>query len=189
MSGSLPPRLVAPLALVVLTACVTPPGASPPAPRVSDELRRARAFDQQGVNAFAAGRYHDALLYFDAAFAHGGPPSERWNAAKCHLHVDESEQGEADLVAYLALPGLTADDKREATALLETLRSRPSMLTVTSVPLDRPVFVDGRRVGVTPISVAVSPGEHVVLVDRVEARDERHMVARLGRAVLVEARP
>lgn len=173
-------------------ACLLVVGCLPihSAPRVSEELRRARAFDQQGVNAFASGRYHDALLYFDAAFAHGGPPSERWNAAKCHLHVDETEEAEADLVAYLALAGITADDRREAEALLTAIRSRPSMLTVTSMPLDRPVMLDGRRLGTTPVSVAVAPGEHVIVVDRgAEGREERRAVARLGRAVIVEFRP
>jgi hypothetical protein len=173
--------------MLLLGACRQAP---PAAPRLSEDLRRARAFDQQGVNAFAAGRYHDAILYFDAAAAHGGPPSERWNSAKCHLHLDEAEQAEADLVLYLTLPGLGADDRREGAALLDALRSRPSMLSVSSVPLDRMVLVDGRRVGVTPVSVAVTPGEHAVVVDLApEVREERKVVAHLGRAVIVEIRP
>ena len=177
------------LACVALLASACVPAARP-GPPVPDGMRRARVFDQQGVTAFAAGRYHDALLYFDAAFAHGGPPTERWNSAKCHLHVDEPEQAEADLVVYLGLAGLTGDDRREALSVLGEIRSRPSMLTVTSVPLGCPASIDGRRIGMTPVSRAVSPGEHLVAVDRTPgSREERHVTARLGRAVIVEISP
>jgi hypothetical protein len=191
------PRLGLDALALLLAACRAPvPASSSPAspaaptPHLSDELRRARAFDQQGVLAFEAGRYHDALLYFDAAFAHGGPPSERWNSAKCHLHLDEPDQAETDLTAYLALSGLSPDDKREAESALEGIRRRPSTLTVISTPLGLPVTVGGRRLGVTPLSVQVYPGEHIVVVERDPgARDERRVTARLGRAIIVEARP
>jgi len=188
------------VATALLLAACTRPAASggrsaavvsaAPAPHVSDAIRSARAFDQQGVLAFEAGRYHDALVYFDAAFAHGGPPSERWNSAKCHLHLDEPEQAEADLTAYLALSGLSADDRREATATLEGVRQRPSTLTVVSTPLGLSVTVGGRRIGVTPVSLPLSPGEHVVVVEREGGAHEEHRVsAHLGRAIVVEAHP
>jgi hypothetical protein len=176
--------------LFLLAACSHPAPHAAASLQVSDELRRARAFDQQGVLAFEAGRYHDALAYFDAAASHGGPPSERWNSAKCHIHLDEPEQAEADLVAYIGLIGLTAEDKREAEATLDALRRKPSMLTITSTPLGLAARVDGHHVGVTPVTVQVSPGEHLVVVERdASARDARHVTAHLGHAVLVEARP
>jgi hypothetical protein len=156
----------------------------------TEALRAARALDQQGVLAFQAGRYHDALLYFDAAFAHSGPPSERWNAAKCHLRLDEPAQAEAALVEYIGLPGITADDRREAEAAVEALRRRSSSLTVLSVPLGLPVSVDGRRLGVTPFTTSVAPGDHVVLVERApDARQEGSVTSRFGRSILVEAHP
>jgi hypothetical protein len=163
------------------------PATRPPVP---EDVRGARALDQQGVAAFEAGRYHDALLYFDAAYAHGGPPSERWNAAKCHLHLDEPVQAEAVLVEYLALAGLTSDDRREAAALLDGIRRRPSTLTVMSAPLGLAVSVDGKHVGATPVTTVVQPGEHTVVVERPpEGRQERPFTARYGRAILVEAHP
>jgi hypothetical protein len=154
------------------------------------EIYGARALDQQGVLAFEAGRYHDAILFFDAAYAHGGPPSERWNSAKCHLRLDEPFQAESVLTEYLSLPGLTSEDRREATATLDELRRRPSTLTVLSTPLGLPVVVDGRRVGVTPVTTWVAPGDHFLVVDRPpDVHMERPFTARFGRAVLVEGRP
>jgi hypothetical protein len=176
--------------LLLLVAACVPPHAAGSAPRVSDELASARAFDQQGVLAFEAGRYRDALLYFQAAFTHGGPSSERWNTAKCYLRLDEPEEAETELVAYLALAGLTPDDAREGGTALDGLRRRSSTLTVTSTPLRLAVRVDGRHVGSTPVSLQVVPGEHVVVVDRdATTHDARRASAHLGRAIVVEAKP
>ncbi len=156
----------------------------------AESVGEARALDQQGVLAFEAGRFHDAILYFDAAFEHWGPPSERWNSARCHLRLDEPAQAEAALVEYMGLPGLTSDDRREAETALDAIRHRPSMLTVMSVPLGLAVFVDGRRSGVTPMTVPVAAGDHVVVVERApDARQERSFTARFARAILVEGRP
>jgi hypothetical protein len=157
---------------------------------VEGALASARAFDQQGVLAFEAGRYHDALLYFQAALAHGGPSSERWNAAKCYLRLDQPEEAESELVAYLALPGLGPDDAREGAAALDGLRRQSSTLTVISTPLRLAVRLDGRHVGATPLSIQVPPGEHVVVVDRdASTHDARRINAHLGRAIIVEATP
>ena len=174
-------------------ACI-PPAQSAATVKVTssqgDDVRGARSRDQQGVLAFEVGRYHDALLYFEAAFAHGGPPSERWNAAKCHLRLDEPAQAEAALVEYLSLPGLTAQDRQEATVTLESIRKKSSTLTVLSVPLGLPVVVDGASLGVTPVTTTVLPGEHLLIVGRTpETRQERPITARYGRAILVEAHP
>lgn len=185
--ASLCARLFVGAALPLVVACGLryPTSAVP----LSDELRRARAFDREGVVAFEARRYHDAIAYFEAALSNGGPPSERWNTAKCHLRLDEPEQAEADLRSYLTLSGLTAEDRREADALLDTILRRPSELTVTSVPLGLPVALDGRSLGTTPVSAWVAAGEHLVLTERGASRDERRVAAHHGHAILVELKP
>jgi hypothetical protein len=185
--------LLAAMIAASLAACIPPTTFASNvkvASSLGDDVRGARSLDQQGVLAFEAGRYHDALLYFEAAFAHGGPPSERWNAAKCHLRLDEPAQAEAALVEYLSLPGLTAQDRQEATVTLESIRRKSSTLTVLSVPLGLPVVVDGSSIGVTPVTTSVLPGEHLLVVGRTpETRQERPLTARYGRAILVEAHP
>ncbi len=169
-------------------ACTLPPARS--AAPATESVRTARFLDQQGVLAYEAGRYHDALIYFEAALAHGGPASERWNAAKCHLRLDEPEKADADLAAYLAMSDLAAEDRRDGRAELEAVRQHPSTLTVISTPLALPVWVDGARVGMTPLSVPLAPGDHVVLVLRgPDARDVHPVSARMGKAILVESNP
>src|SRR5437763_266058 len=55
----------------------------------ASRIARARALDQQGVRAYREERYKDAIRYFEEALRLGGPPSERWNIAKCHVRLDE----------------------------------------------------------------------------------------------------
>jgi PEGA domain len=150
---------------------------------LTEELRVARSYDEQGVLAFEAGRYHDALLYFEASLARGGPPTERWNGARCHMRLDEPVEAERDLAAYLASSGLSPADRREAETTLTELRRRPSTLTITSRPLGLPVTVDGRHVGATPVTTWVAPGDHIVVVSKGAAHN---ISARVGKSIIVE---
>src|ERR1700712_2107052 len=58
----------------------------------SRDLERARVLDQQGVRAYKEERYNDAIRYFVEARKLGGPSSELWNIAKCHVHLDQPEE-------------------------------------------------------------------------------------------------
>src|SRR5688572_754870 len=75
------------------------PGANPPSKH--DDLARARALDKEGAKAYGAGRYNDAIKYFEEAHRLGGPPFELWNVAKCYLRLDQPEQAADLLERYL----------------------------------------------------------------------------------------
>jgi hypothetical protein len=174
-------------ALLLAGCAATPTSTKSP---VVDSMKGARVLDQQGVVAFESGRYHDALMFFEASLAHGGPSLERWNAAKCYLKLDEPEKADAELSQYMTGSDLTPDDRRDGEALLYSLRHRPSMVTVVSTPLGVPVSVDGHAVGATPVTALVVPGDHVVALMRGPDVVDSHLVtARYGRAILVEAHP
>jgi hypothetical protein len=176
---------------VVLTLCVPPAAlAQGTARSKKDDLARARVLDEQGVRAYKESRYNDAILLFYEAYRLGGPPSELWNVAKCHLKLDQPEEANDVIEQYLTLPGLSEDDKKEAQAQLQELRTRPSTLTVTSNPAGALVTVDGRRTdgtSRTPISVRVQPGTHTVALDlQNHAPVSKEFEARFGRAVVVD---
>src|SRR5438876_11238475 len=95
-----------------------------------EEVARARVLDQQGVRAYKEGRYNDAIRYFSEAFKLGGPPSELWNIAKCHMRLDQPDQASEAYDRYLMQPGLSQQDKAEARSELEELRQRRSILTI-----------------------------------------------------------
>ncbi len=154
-------------------------------PAVLDE---ARVLDQEGVRAYKEGRFKDAIVYFEQALKLGGPSSELWNVAKCHLKLDEPEAAHDVLDAYLQHEDLTLEDREEANATRDMLDHRTSPLTVTSTPTGARVFVDDKTAGAAPITLDVAPGAHQV---RVEQDGYPSYVgaanARFGRAIVIAA--
>jgi hypothetical protein len=154
----------------------------------SDDLDRARALDQQGVRAFREGRYNDAIRYFEEAFKLGGPSSELWNVARCEVKLDEPEAAADSLTRYLARTDLSADDRAGAKRELDELSRRRSTVTIASSPTGAFVAIDGKRIGRTPTSADVAPGEHAVAVQREGYPPHVETVtARYGRAIIVDA--
>jgi hypothetical protein len=155
--------------------------------RSAPELDRARTLDHEGARAFREGRYTDAMRYFEDALKLGAPSEELWNIARCLLKLDQPEDASDALERYLRAPDVSASDRAEAKDQLEELRHRRSTLTVTSSPANAEVDVDGRPAGRTPLSTDLAPGEHTVVVrEGARAVHEERVVARFGRAVIVD---
>src|ERR1700722_9628794 len=129
------------------------------------DLARARVLDQQGVRAYRGERYNDAIRFFEEARKLGGPASEIWNIAKCHVRMDEPEEAAKDIEDYLDQKGLSAADRAEAEQQLREIQRHHSMVTVASSPAGATVYLDGHRwAGVTPATVDVAPGDHTVTI-------------------------
>lgn len=182
------------LALLATAACVQA-AARPSDPADGDGVARigrtdldaARELDQEGVRAFRDGRFADAIRYFRAAYRMGGPSSELWNIARSRERMDDAEGAAGAIEQYLAQRDLGPQDRAEAERELGALRSRSSMLTVTTVPAGAVVTLDGRQAaGPTPVSLEIRPGAHTLSVHRDGyATESRPLEARYGRAVIV----
>jgi hypothetical protein len=182
------------LALLAASACVraeargpdTPEGDAS-GPRGTPDLDGARELDQQGVRAFREGRFSDAIRYFRSAYRLGGPSSELWNVARSRERMDDAETAAGAIEQYLAQRDLSAQDRADAQHELETLRARPSVLTVITVPAGAVVTVDGKQTaGPTPVSLDIRPGPHTLAVHHDGYPTvTRPLESRLGRAVIV----
>lgn len=180
---------IAALAVSAPVAYAQPRHGGPTAPR-PDDLARARTLDKEGAKAYEAGRYNDAIRYFEESHRLGGPPFELWNIAKCHLRLDQPEQAAEMLEKYLATPSLPPDDREEATQQLAELRKRTSTVTIASTPSGARVAIDGRVLeGVrTPASTTVEPGPHTVTLTLPSyATYNRDIDAKYGRAIIFDA--
>jgi hypothetical protein len=179
------------LALLTATSCAASHGrgsrAADPEVHEQPNVESARELDREGVRAFAEGRYADAIRYFRTAFHLGGPASELWNIARSEERLDDGEAAVAAIDEYLALRGLSPQDRAEAERELQGLRARPSTLTVTTTPPGAVVTLDGRQtVGPTPLSVDVPAGAHTIAIRRDGfVPQSRPLEARYGRAVIV----
>jgi hypothetical protein len=153
------------------------------------DVEHARVLDQQGVRAYREERYNDAIRYFEEARRLGGPASEVWNIARCHVHLDESEEAAKVIEEYLGLKGLSPTDRAEAEQQLHELQHRHSTLTVASSPGGATVYLEGHKwAGVTPATMDVAPGDHVVTIEQ-SGYDSysRSITAKFGRAIILDA--
>ena len=177
------------IALVSAAACRMPPAddVSSAGRRADANLEAARDLDRQGITSFREGRFADAIRYFRAAYRLGGPPSELWNIARCREHLDDAEGAAEAIEEYLAQRGLTPQDRAEAEREERALRSRSSMLTVTTTPVGAEVVLDGAQpIGATPLTAEIRPGSHSIVVRLPGyAVERRPLEARFGRAVIV----
>jgi hypothetical protein len=178
-------------ALALPAACVARDPAVPAtvaARSAAPNLDVARALDAQGVLAFERGAYRDAIQLFREAHRLGGPPSELWNEARCHEHLDEIEDAADVLDDYLRETGISKDERADAERELAQIKTRPSLLTVTTTPAGATALLDGRPLaGLTPLTIAVPPGSHALVLRHAGFdEDKEDVVARFGRAVIVE---
>jgi hypothetical protein len=151
-----------------------------------DDLARARFLDQQGVHAFADGRFRDAMTLFNESYRSGGPPSELWNVARCQLKLDDPEGARRTLERYLAHQSLSADDRAEGKRLLAEIEHRTSTFVVATSPAGATVTVDGQPFGVTPLASTLAPGPHDIKITKEGvAAVSKHVDARDGRAVVL----
>lgn len=155
--------------------------------RATPDLESARELDQSGVRVFKEGHFADAIRFFRAAYRKGGPSSELWNVARCEEHLDDGERAARSIEQYLAQRDLVAAERAEGERELRALTSRPSLLTLTTVPPGAVAVIDGKQpLGPTPLSVELTAGDHTLTVEREGfARETRPLTARFGRAVIV----
>jgi hypothetical protein len=151
-------------------------------------LDTARALDAEGVLSFERGAYRDAIQLFREARRLGGPPSELWNEARCHEHLDEIEEAAGVLEDYLRQSGTSNDERKDAERELAQIKARPSLLTVTTTPPGAVALLDGRPLGTpTPLTIAIAAGPHALVVRRAGYDDDKEdLAARFGRAIVVE---
>jgi hypothetical protein len=153
--------------------------------RLRPNVAAARELDREGVYSFREAHFADALRYFRMAYRLGGPSTELWNVARTLEKLDDGDGANRAIDEYLAHGDLSPQDRADAEREARALRSRSSMLSVTTTPGGATVSVDGKQiVGVTPISIEIAPGSHTVVVRLGYAAETRSVEARFGRAVI-----
>ena len=178
------------VALLAATSCVQGGGRGRTAGEEGHQqpnVESARELDQSGIRIFKEGRYADAIRYFRAAYRMGAPSSELWNIARCHERLDDAEGAALAIDEYLAQRDLSPADRAEADREVRALRSRPSLLTVTTNPAGATMTLDGKPTGgPTPLSIEIPSGSHTLAVRHDGyAAESRPLEARFGRAVIV----
>jgi hypothetical protein len=164
-------------------------------PRASDIITRvgapsvelAKDLDHEGVRAYSGGRYHDAALLFRESRRLGGPSIELWNEARCFERTSDLEHAAQVLEDFLSQSDLTPEDRAQAERELSLIQAKPSVITVTTAPPGAVLAIDGQPAGLSPTSLEVGAGAHVIAVRHPGYRAETQRVeARFGRGIVLE---
>ncbi|MCA9537204.1 MAG: PEGA domain-containing protein, partial [Myxococcales bacterium] len=143
----------------------------------STDNAEARAFFDQGNRAFERSQratgarrvalLEEALAAYVASLSVVRSKNALFNAGVTLAALGRSAEAYSYFGEYLALPGLSAEERAAADAQRAALMSGLMMVSVRSTPAGAEVRVDRADLGVvgrTPVEVPLSPGEHVLLL-------------------------
>lgn len=132
----------------------------------ADAKARAKEAFQQGVAAFEAKRYEEALVHFEEAQRLAPHPIVQVNLANCHDKLERPIQAIEHFEAFLASGQAKAEQREEVTAALRRLRGKIGRLLLDVQPEGAEVRIDGGAVMRAPIAapVLLATGTHTLEV-------------------------
>lgn len=157
-----------------------------------EQREEARARFARGVQAFEDGDYKLALIEFNRAYAIAPAYRMLYNIGQVNQQLGQYTAALDALVRYLAEGGDRIPEARRAEVErdIEVLRGRTATVAVRSNQAGAEVYLDDRRLGVTPLGpVTVDAGEHRVVVRRAGFRPfTQSVVLAGGDALALDAR-
>lgn len=147
---------------------VTPSASNAPAVDGPEARNLAKSKYQQGVDAYRAERYADAVRSFLEADAISPSAALSYNIARAYEKLADDAQTLRWYRNYLRLsPQATnaAEVQGYVRALSSALAKKGiQQVSVLSIPAGATVAIDGNPLGVTPLTVELPPGAHTALL-------------------------
>jgi tetratricopeptide (TPR) repeat protein len=132
----------------------------------SQQRALARELYTKGQQLFRDGDYTAAEHSFEEAYRVAPTPIVLLSIAECQVRTEQFERAAETLETYLREKP-DAKDRNEVRTQIDTLRSKPALLTVSSNIAGADIWVDGNDTGMsTPADLSLSPGVHNVSVVR-----------------------
>jgi PEGA domain len=123
----------------------------------------------QGVKLYAEGDFGPALAQFQRAYEVRPHFRVLYNIAQCHYQLRDYVQAHAALARFLVEGGTTLDPARRAKIESDVadLARRIARVDIHSNVRGAVVYVDGRRVGTTPLpaGLEVNEGQRLVSIE------------------------
>lgn len=145
-----------------------------------------RSLFDEGTALYSQGQFAEAARKFEASFAARPVPVTKFNVARAWEQAGETLKAIDAWQTWLEMSP-TSPERSTAEQSLQVLGAKLSKLgvqalTLTSLPAGARVIIDGAAMGVTPLTVELTPTRHLV---RLEAEGrvplERTYVVRLER--------
>ena len=173
------------LCLPARVALGADPAPAPGEPKTAADVERAREHFNQGLKLYRDGDFGAALVQFERAYAVKPNYKVLYNIAQTCFQLRDYVEARNAMRRYLSDGGaeIDADRVAQATQDLAELERRIGTIRL-SVNVDgASVFVDGKRVGTTPLRepIAVSEGQRTISVEE-PSRGARQRLVRLAGA-------
>jgi tetratricopeptide (TPR) repeat protein len=147
------------------------------------EVVQARKHFSQGLKLYKEGDFDAALVQFERAYAVKANYKVLYNIAQSYFELRQYVEARDSLTRYLKDGGDAIDAERRAAVEsdLAELQRRIAHLRLTVNLQGASVYIDGKKVGTTPLNQAidVSEGQRTVAVESVD-RGSKQRVVRLA---------
>jgi tetratricopeptide (TPR) repeat protein len=135
--------------------------AQPPA----QQRAQARELYTNGQQLFRQGDFSGAQRAFEEAYRVVPNPVVLLSIAECYARTEQYQKAIDTLRTYLA-ERANAPDRAQVEAQIQTLQSKPAVLTVQSNVTGAAIIIDSQDSGhTTPADLSLAPGEHSVALD------------------------
>jgi len=133
-----------------------------------EKKKKAKKHFARALEFFDKGEYEDALIDFEASYTYRAHWKLKYNMALCHYKLGHHVEAAVLIKEFLAegKDKVSAEEKKLAENVLDDLKSKMGVLTVTGKVKGAVIKVDGEIVeGAKPGNeVFLLPGKHHVLV-------------------------
>jgi len=174
---------LAPLLVLPLLAQPMLARADSAQPAATGETEEARQHFAEGLKLYKDGDFDAALVQFERAYAIKPNYKVLYNIAQTYFQLREYVEARDAMARYLKEGGSAIDPERQAAASkdLADLEKRIAHVTVNVNVNGATVLVDGKKVGVTPLSepLAVSEGQRTISIET-EKRGARQRLLRVA---------
>jgi hypothetical protein len=155
-----------------------------PASDEAGEVEQARKHFGQGLKLYKDGDFDAALVQFERAYAVKPNFKVLYNIAQCHFELHEYVEARDTLSRYLKDGTGSIEAERQSTVQndLAELERRIAHLTLKVNVTGATVYVDGKKAGVTPLSmpVDVNEGQRTISVETTDRGSKQRIVRVAG---------
>ncbi|MBN2723303.1 MAG: PEGA domain-containing protein [Deltaproteobacteria bacterium] len=137
-------------------------------------LQKAKTHYETAEKHYSVGEFSEALENYKSSFDLSDKPELLFNIAQCHRQLKQYEKSIFFYRLFLSrLPhtALKSEVEKHISEMNKILKSLPAgnsgRLSIVTQPRGASIFIDafsGKRVGVTPKVINLTPGEHLVII-------------------------
>ena len=148
------------------------------------EVEQARKHFGQGLKLYKDGDFDAALVQFERAYAMKPNFKVLYNIAQCHFELHQYVEARDALSRYLKDGAGSIEAERQSAVQndLAELERRIAHLTLKVNVTGATVYVDGKKAGVTPLSmpIDVNEGQRTISVETTDRGSKQRIVRVAG---------